>query len=145
MKHLATRFILPTAIISFAAVTKWWYVLPVDARQTFYWGFPLAFMGEGWQTSGSLQFFVLEGLIDLVVHFFLWTLLAYAFVRSFKVKKIPLLVSGTLWSISFLLIIVGSIVVSISYPSITLRRGYEWTIIDSGYQFIWQGTPRSEQ
>jgi membrane-associated phospholipid phosphatase len=107
MKQLTLRFIIPLTIISFVLVTKWWYVLPIDARQTFYWGFPFAFVGEGWQTSGALQFFLLEGLADISIYFAFWFLLTSIFLRLQIIKRIHRLASGMLWSIAFFVIISG--------------------------------------
>jgi len=145
MKQLAIKFIIPLTIISFVVVTKWWYVLPIDARQTFYWGFPFAFVGEGWQTSGALQFFLLEGLADISIYFAFWFLLTYILMRLSIIKRMPKLVSGILWSIAFFLIITGGIIIFNSYPTINLKRDYEWKIINSGYKFIWQNTPTQDE
>jgi hypothetical protein len=144
MKQLAIKFIMPLTIISFVVVTKWWYILPVDARQTFYWGFPFAFVCEGWQTSGALQFFLLEGLADILINFSFWFLLTYTLLRLSIIKRIPKLVSGILWSIAFFLIITGGIIIFNCYPTINLKRDYEWKIINSGYKFIWQNTPTQD-
>lgn len=145
MKQLALKISIPLAIISLVVVTKWWYVLPVDARQTFYWGFPFAFVGEGWQTSGALQFFLLEGLADILIHFAFWFLLTYTLLRMSIIKRIPKLVSGILWSITFIVIITAGIIIVNSYPKVNLKRDYDWKIINSGYKFVWQKTPTQDE
>jgi hypothetical protein len=145
MKQLAIKFIMPLTIISIVIVTKWWYVLPIDARQTFYWGFPFAFVGEGWQTSGALQFFFLEGLADILINFSFWFLLTFTLLRLSIIKRIPKLVSGILWSIAFFLIITGGIIIFNSYPTINLKRDYDWKIINSGYKIVWQNTPTLDE
>ncbi len=132
---------IPLTIISFVVVTKWWYVLPIDARQTFYWGFPFAFVGEGWQTSGALQFFLLEGLADISIYFAFWFLLTYPLLRMPIIKRIPRLASGMLWLIAVFVIISGGIIMFNSYPTIKMKRDYNWEIINSGYKFVWQKTP----
>jgi hypothetical protein len=141
MKQLTIRFIIPLTIISFVVVTKWWYVLPVDARQTFFWGFPFAFVGEGWQTSGALQFFLLEGLADISIYFAFWFLLTYIFLRRGIIKRIQRLASGMFWLIACFVIIIGGIIIFNSNPTVYLKRGYDWKIINSGYKFVWQHTP----
>jgi hypothetical protein len=69
MKKQIVQLTLALTSISMYSVTKWWYTLPVDGPDKLYWGFPLAFMGEGFHTSMSLQFFVLEFLADFLVYF----------------------------------------------------------------------------
>ncbi len=64
--------LIPVTIISFAVFTKWWFTVPVDAPDTMYWGFPFAFVGEGWHTSMSLQIFVMELIADLIFYFLFW-------------------------------------------------------------------------
>jgi hypothetical protein len=145
MKQVTWRFAVPLSIISFVVVTKWWYALPLDARQTFYWGFPYAFVAEGWQTSGALQFFMLEGLADLSIYFAFWFLFTYIFLRKTVIKRIHRLTSGLLWSIAFFVIIIAGIIIFNSYPSIKMKRDYDWKIINSGYKFIWQNTPPKEE
>jgi hypothetical protein len=141
MKQLTMRLIIPITLISFVAVTKWWYVLPVDARQTFYWGFPFAFVGEGWQTSGALQFFLLEGLADFSIYFAFLFLSTYTLLRMSIINQIHRLAAGVLWSIALFVLISGGIIIFNSYPTIKMKRDYDWKIINSGYKFIWQNTP----
>jgi hypothetical protein len=145
MKQLTLRFILPLTILSFAVVTKWWYVWPVDARQTFYWGFPLAYVGEGWQTSGALQFFLLEGLVDVSTYFAFWFVLTYVFWRRTLIQRAHRLISRLLWSMAILVILGGGFIIFTSYSTIQLTRDYDWEILDTGYTFIWQNTPPIEE
>jgi hypothetical protein len=65
VKNLTWKLMLPLTLMSFATFTKWWYVLPVAARDTMMTGFPLPFVCEGWHTSMSLQIFMAEFLINL--------------------------------------------------------------------------------
>lgn len=141
LKQLAIQFTVPLSIITLVVVTKWWYVLPVDARHTFYWGFPLACVGEGWHTSGALQFFVLEGLADILIHFLLWFVLTSIFFRMARLQRVPKFVSGTLWSTAILIMCIGGIIIAHAHPTIYLKRDYDWKIIHTGYTFVWQRTP----
>jgi hypothetical protein len=115
-------------------------VLPTDARQTYYWGFPFAFVGEGWQTSGAIQFFLLEGLADLLSYFVFWFVLIYIFWSISFIKRIPKLVSRMLWSITSFLLIGAVIIIYFSYPTFKLTKDYDWELINYGYKFIWQKT-----
>ncbi len=69
MKQMTIKLTLPLTIILMFFITKWWYAIPVDGPEKLYWGFPLAFMGEGFHTSMSLQFFGLAFLADFAVLF----------------------------------------------------------------------------
>ena len=46
----------------------WWFALPIDGPDKFYWGFPFAFLGEGFHTSMSYQFFILELIADFIIY-----------------------------------------------------------------------------
>jgi hypothetical protein len=143
-KEISFKYVLPLTVISFFTVTQWWYALPVDGVDTLYWGFPFPYVGEGWHTSGSLQFFILEVLADLLTYF----LLCFALVSGMH-KWVPSITSGKLFvrslralAIFYILGIV--LVLSVSNPVFNFKRPYEWRMIDHGLVFIWQRTPRPD-
>lgn len=144
MKKLILKFSLPIAVIAFAAFTKWWYVLPFDARQTFYWGFPFAYVGEGWQTSGALQFFILEALIDFTLYFLVCYGMVWIIFLLYRINSVSKLLLKTLWSLTFLIIIGWTMIISFSYPTFFIKRNYDWKILSEGYLFIWQKTPNPD-
>jgi hypothetical protein len=119
-----------------------WYVAPVDARETYFWGFPFACVGEGWQTSGSLQIFLLEGLADLFIYFFSLSGIFFLLNRFYKLKAAPGWLVTALWTLSFSAVLFVGTIISVSYPYIKLTRDFEWRIIKSGYKFVWQQTPQ---
>lgn len=137
-----TKFVLPLTLVSFFCLNKWWYVTPVDARQTYFWGFPFAFVGEGWQTSGALQFFVLEWLADFSVFFLFWFAILYLLKRFIAPPMPPKWLLYPLWSLSFLAILAGGTIIAFSYPTFKLKRDFDWEVIQSGYKFVWQRTPQ---
>ena len=92
-EEIDNTIILPLSIIFMFIVTKWWYAIPVDGSDKLFWGFPFAFMGEGFHTSMSLQFFVLEFLADFLVHFSIILLLVLAFTKWFPASEISKLSS----------------------------------------------------
>ncbi len=140
-RSLLLKINLPLTVIAFAAFTKWWNVLPFDARQTFYWGFPFAYVGEGWQTSGALQFFILEALVDFMLYFLVCYGLLWILFSLFKLKNISKLIGKTLWSLAFLIIIAWAFIISFSYPTFYLTRNYDWKVLSEGYLFMGQKTP----
>jgi len=72
VKQLTWKLILPLTVISFATCNKWWYVFPVDAPDTMLTGFPFRYVGPDWHTSMSLQIFIMEFAIDILVYFTFW-------------------------------------------------------------------------
>src|SRR3982750_2694356 len=98
LKQLIWRLIFPLTVILFGTVTKWWYVLPVDAPDTMMVGFPLAFISDGWHTSMSLQIFAFEFLVDFFVYSLVCFLLVF-FVNRYLTKiKISKWATGLLWT-----------------------------------------------
>jgi len=68
MKKTLFTILLPIIITSMLIFTKWWYVLPVDGPDVLFWGFPFAFIGEGFHTSMSFQIFLLNWLADVLCY-----------------------------------------------------------------------------
>ena len=135
MKTLHTKLVLPLTIISFGLFTKWWYVLPLDARHTYLWGFPFAWVGEGWQTSGALQFFLLEAVVDFIVYYLCWFMAIYGLTRyiKFTINKPTHYI---LRSVAVLIIIGYAVVISLSYPTCKIRRDFNMQVIRSGYGWL---------
>lgn len=121
-------------------VTKWWYTLPLDGPDKMYWGFPLAFLGEGFHTSMSFQFFIMEFCIDFIIYFLFWIILILAYRKYFS-KQIPINILKIIWPFSIVLTLVFSIFISMSNPIFKYKRDYDWKIMATGYMFIWENTP----
>jgi hypothetical protein len=141
MRALTIKLILPLTIISFGLFTKWWYALPLDGVDKLFWGFPFAYMGEGFHTSSSIQFFFLEFFADLCIYFLCWLMLFWAFKKIMTNKKIIRICSRIAWTLAILFIAGGALLLRISYPIFHIKRPYEWQVMTSGYVFIWQQTP----
>ena len=60
MKRLILRLILPLTLILFAIITKWSYGVIVDGTDEFFYGFPLIYKCDGFHTSLSTQYFLIE-------------------------------------------------------------------------------------
>lgn len=135
---------MPATIISFLLFTKWWFALPVDGPDKLYWGFPFAFVGEGFHTSGSLQFFIFEWVADALIYFLFW-LAIFFFLKSFKSQwVIKKTVVRFVWSLAIVFLMGAGVLVSISNPVFHFKRPYEWQVMETGYTFIWQQTPRPD-
>lgn len=137
MRTLIFRWVLPLTIISFHIFTKWWYVLPVDAPQTVFTGFPFAYAGSGWHTSLSLQIFVVEFTADLAFYFLFWFALIIG-INTFAIKiKAIKVITMMLWLLSFLTIGVD-ILIAVNLDNIFyVKRPYDWKIIETGYKLMW--------
>ncbi|TAE83233.1 MAG: hypothetical protein EAY81_08595 [Bacteroidetes bacterium] len=130
--------------MSFGLFTKWWYVLPLDGRQTYLWGFPFAWVGEGWQTSGALQFFVLEGIVDFIVYYLCWFIAIYGLTRYIKLT----INKPTLYILRLSAVIIMAsyaVGISISYPTFNTHRHFDMQIIRSGYGVVWSYQTDYEQ
>lgn len=143
-KEISFKYVLPLTIISFFTVTQWWYALPVDGVDTLYWGFPFPYVGEGWHTSGSLQFFILEGLADLLTYLFLCFALVSVLHRWLPRITSSKLIPRIVLILATMVILGVVFVLSVSNPVFNIKRPYEWRIVDNGLVFIWQRTPRPD-
>ena len=137
--------IFPNTILSMLLLTKWWLALPVDGPDKLYWGFPLPFLGQGFHTSMSFQFFVLEFLADLFVYGAVWAVLFFVAYKIAPVWRMPKQVVGMLWTLASLAVIGFVLLISSSHPVFHLKRPYEWQLLDSGSVFIWQNTPAPDR
>ncbi|MGL1887236.1 MAG: hypothetical protein OCD76_12050 [Reichenbachiella sp.] len=139
MKKLIRPYIIPLTLISFALITKWWFVIPIDAPESVMKGFPLPFMCNGWHTSGSRQFFVLEFFIDIALYFTFWFVLFYSYLRFVSDIKVIKSVSKILQTISgiFVLLFVIANILLFGDDRYKLIRGFEFKTVESGINLIW--------
>lgn len=144
MKQLTFKLIIPLTVISFAAFTKWWYTLPVDAPGTMFRGFPLAYSCPGWHTSLSLQIFLTEFTIDLLAYFLFWFVLIFCINRYLTKVKTFKLVTIALWTISGLTISFGTLMASNEDNLFYIKRPFDMRVLETGYEFIWQNTERPD-
>ena len=122
-------------------VTKWWFALPIDGPDKLYWGFPFPFLGQGFRTSMSFQFFLFEFIANIIVYFLVWIGLLYLISKKYAIAKASKFLLKTVWIMALVLTLGFSILVSTSNPVFLLKRDYNWKILQTGYVFIWQDTP----
>jgi hypothetical protein len=144
MKRLSWTLILPLAIISLTIFTKWWYILPVDAPESMMYGFPIPYSCNGWHTSLSYQIFIFEFLVDLLIHFAFWFVVAFLINRLIIKIRLNKIVVIVLLSIAGLfaggLILVASNSTNLFY----FKRKFDIEILKTGYRFMWDGYSRPE-
>jgi hypothetical protein len=142
MKQLTWKLILPLTIISFGTITKWWYTSSVDSPETLYSGFPFPFVGNGFHTSMSLQFFVIELVADLLIYFLIWFVIVFCINRYLTKIKTYKIVTIGLWTIAGIIIIGASYIASFHENIFHFKRPYNIEIMETGYKFLWQHTER---
>ena len=136
---------LPLCVISMFILTKWWFAVPVDGPDNLYWGFPFACMGEGFHTSMSYQFFILEFMANFAPYFSFWAIVTLSMNKWTPNFKIPSIVSKGIWTLALLLCVGFGGVISISNPLFHFNRPYDWELVQTGHVFIWENTPRPER
>jgi hypothetical protein len=144
MKSLTFKIVLPLTVISFATLTKWWYVLPVDAPDTMLTGFPFPFLCNGWHTSLSLQIFVTEFIADLVTYFLFWFILIFC-INRFAVKlKVHKAVTISLWTLSGLIIAFATLLAANKDNLFYAKRPFGIEVMETGFKFGWQHKERPD-
>ncbi len=142
MKRLILNIVLPLTIITFSVFTKWWYVLPVDAPDTMMIGFPLVWLSDGWHTSGSLQIFVGELILDIAAYFLVLLFVFYAINRFFIEIKVPKMITAFCYIIVGIICFVAISIGSMEEHIYTANRDFEFEVLDTGYRFIWEDQDR---
>lgn len=138
MLRLSIKIIIPLTIISFTVFTKYWYALPVDAPDTIFTGFPLAYSCPGWHTSMSLQIFIKEFIVDILTYFTFWFVLLYL-VNQFLIKiKTYKWLTIILWTTSVLIIGYGTLLAFNKDNLFYVKRPFEMQVLKTEYKFIWQ-------
>ncbi len=144
MRQLTWKIVLPLTVISFATFTKWWYILPDDAPDTMMAGFPIAFVCDGWYTSGSLQIFIAEFILDLLIYLIFWFLLIFCIDRFLTKIRIHKILTISL-SILSGLILTGTIMIAIMPEHVyKAKRDFDLEVMVTGYKFIWQHQERPD-
>jgi hypothetical protein len=144
MKKTLFTILLPIIITSMLIFTKWWYVLPVDGPDVLFWGFPLAFIGEGFHTSMSFQIFLLNWFVDILCYTIFWLIVFLIIKKLRPTFSISRWMYRAVWTISIVLVLFNGFIIGISDPIFKLKKNYDWQIMTSGYKFIWQSTPRPD-
>ena len=140
----AAKLALPFSFILFGTVTKWWFTIPTDAVDTMMWGFPLPFMCEGWHTSMSRQFFLLEGIFDFVFYYVLCLVLLHFLQgrRNLFIKQ-PIL-KRIIWGTAIIFLLLEGLLVYTSNSIFYISRPFEMRILDTGSVFLWESAQRPD-
>jgi len=135
MRKLIFNFTLPLTIVSFICVTQWWYGLVIDAWDVFLYGFPLIYKTQGFHTSMSTQYFLMEMIIDFLVYFGFWLVITLI-VKRFWTVEMPKIIARAFW-LSFALLFIGFVYLSREMDDVWyIKRHIEVEVIDSGLDFF---------
>jgi hypothetical protein len=144
LKQKIWRLIFPLTVILFGTITKWWYVLPADAPDTMMIGFPLAFIGDGWHTSMSLQIFILEFLVDFLFYFSVCFLLVFLIDRYLTKIRISKWLTGLLWTFSTIIFSVAVFIASFPDHIFEIKRDWNRQVMVTGFKFTWTHQDRPD-
>ncbi|MGB0862008.1 MAG: hypothetical protein ACPGXZ_03775 [Saprospiraceae bacterium] len=142
MKQLTWKAILPLTIISFFFVSKWWYVLPIDAPDTMMGGFPLIWVSDAWHTSLAYQIFVLELIANFLLYFLFWFLVFFTINRYYFEIKVPKALTIASLSISGLICILVLLIGTMPNHIYKVKRDFDIEVLTTGYTFFWQRRER---
>ena len=144
MKHLTWKLVLPLTIVSFTLFTKWWDVQIDGEQRDILRGFPLPFVCPGWHTSLSLQIFLLELVIDIVVYFAFWFSVIFIATKTVKSFHISNAVTITLLTIAGLFAAILILFATNPDNIYTATRPFEIKVNATGYRFMWQEETRPD-
>ncbi len=138
MRQLVLKLVFPLTIVSFLLFTKWWYVLVVDGPDTIMYGFPLIYTCQGFHTSMSSQFFLLELLVDLAVYFLFWLGMVYLIHRFVWFIRIPKVITILLFVVTLLLLGFNMLFVVNPDNLFSWKRDFGVEIMKTGFKWDWQ-------
>ena len=143
MRPTSGFVLIPLTLIAMTTLSKWWYVLPVDAPDTMMLGWPLPFACDGWHTSLSHQVFFAELALDAACYLGLIALLMYALQRWLRARVRKGLLVG-LWVVAALAMVVPILQVVLPDNVYYLHRDWELQVIDSGPELLYAPHARPE-
>jgi hypothetical protein len=131
MKKLIFRLTLPLTLISFGIITKWSDGIAIDAKDVFFYGFPMIYKCEGFHTSLSTQYFLTEMTINLLTYFVFWLIVTLVLNRIWKIN-IPKRIAKIFW-IGFGVLFFGFVYLSNDLDDrYLIKREFDVKIFDSG-------------
>lgn len=143
MKQLIWKLVLTLTLLSFVILRKWWYVFPVDGPESMMSGFPLPYICDGWHTSMSNQFFVMEMILDLLLYFMFW-FLGILFINSIVKIKMPKILTIVLMMFNVMILCFFIFIARMPENVFKMKRDFDMEIKKTGYNFIWENTQRPE-
>ena len=131
MRKLIFRLTLPLTLISFGIITKWSYGIAIDAKDDFFYGFPMIYKCEGFHTSMSTQYFLTEMAINLLTYFVFWLIITLVINRIWKIN-IAKRIAKIFW-IGFGILFLGFAYMSNDLDDrYLIKRDFDVKIFDSG-------------
>ncbi len=135
MKQLTWKLVIPFTILSFVFFAKLWHVDIHGFNETLK-GFPLPYVCKGWHTSMSLQVFVVELIVDVLVHFSFWFLVVLNIVKFVGPFKMPRFVTIPLLVVTGPILVMLIVVALMPEHMYYLKRPFEIDVINTEYRFF---------
>lgn len=133
-RHVFT-FTLPLAILLFALVTQWSFGVVTDWKHEIFYGFPFIYKCNGWHTSLSTQYFVLEMTLNFLCYV-LFSFLITVLVNKKWSIRIPKAITITFWSV-FGVFFAAFVYFSNELDDIYhLKRDFDVEIYDRGFSVM---------
>jgi hypothetical protein len=86
----------------------------------------------------SIQFFILELLVDFLVYYLFWFLVIYLVQKIFKPLVIGRIFSFVLIGLSIIVLGLAAFIMSNKDNLFYFKRPFEMGIFETGYKFMWQ-------
>ncbi|WP_296317094.1 hypothetical protein [Winogradskyella sp. UBA3174] len=131
MKKIIFRLTLPLTLISFGIITKWSYGIAIDAKDVFFYGFPMIYKCEGFHTSLSTQYFLIEMTINLLTYFAFCLIITLTLNRIWKIN-ISKRISKIFWIVYAVLFLGFAYLSNDLDDRYSIKRDFEIKIFDSG-------------
>ena len=131
MKKIIFRLTLPLTLISFGIITKWSYGIAIEAKDVFFYGFPMIYKCEGFHTSLSTQYFLIEMTINLLTYFAFCLIITLTLNRIWKIN-ISKRISKIFWIVYAVLFLGFAYLSNDLDDRYSIKRDFEIKIFDSG-------------
>lgn len=142
LKYNFWRFSFPLSVISFGIISKWWYVIPTDGPDSVMNGFPLIYVSEGWHTSMSLQFFIIEFIIDFLCYILFWMTIVFSIQQLIQSSRKMKGVTIGLWTAAALTLAASAFILCRSENIFQIKKDFDVEVLETGFQFIWEDFER---
>jgi hypothetical protein len=145
MRQLTIKLALPLTVILFSLVGKWWYVQVIDGQDEVMYGFPFAYTTRGFGSSMTVQYFMLELVMDFLIYFAV--ILGLVFVCRkliFQLKRQRLLTSP-LMAISIVFMTFHGYRLFMRENYFDLKRDFDVIAIAQGIDWAWRKHDRYEK
>lgn len=136
MNNFIKSLVLGFTLLNFCTLA--WYTHPLDAKDTMMFGFPFPYLVEGWHTSMSYQYFLVEFLVDLIFYSIL-SFIILKILKRIEFKKSITSAIGYLCTTAFLIVFGLELFIAIQVEHVyCLKKEFNYEVIDKKVHFYWE-------